>query len=57
MVIQRTPDFHLLHKVRGLIYIYIYNIHVKNMNKHDTGNCEFCGQEETFEHIMLECGK
>lgn len=28
----------------------------KKMGKHDTGTCDFCGQE-TFEHVVLECKK
>lgn len=27
------------------------------MNKNETGNCERCGPQETFEHVMLEYGK
>ncbi len=27
------------------------------MGKHDTGRCEFCGQEETVEHVILYCQK
>ncbi len=23
------------------------------MGKHDTGRCEFCGQEESVEHVIL----
>lgn len=33
------------------------NSTLKKMGKHDTGTCDFCGQEETFEHVVLECGK
>lgn len=33
------------------------NYKLKKRNKHETGNDEFCGQEEKFEHVMLECGK
>lgn len=25
------------------------------MRKHDTGTCEFCGHEETSQHVMLFC--
>lgn len=28
----------------------------KKMGKHDTGTCDFCGQE-SFEHVVLECKK
>ncbi len=27
------------------------------MGKHDTGRCEFCGQEESVEHVILYCQK
>lgn len=27
------------------------------MNKHETGDYAFCGQEETFERVMLECAE
>ena len=27
------------------------------MGKRDTGGCEFCGQEETVEHVMIYCQK
>ncbi len=27
------------------------------MSKHDTGRCEFCGQEESVEHVILYCQK
>ncbi|XP_037531102.1 uncharacterized protein LOC119408373 [Nematolebias whitei] len=28
-----------------------------NIQKHDTGQCEHCGQEETIEHVILVCQK
>ncbi len=27
------------------------------MGKHDTGRCEFCGQEESVERVILYCQK
>lgn len=30
---------------------------LKKMNKHETGDYEFCGQEETFERVTLECAE
>ncbi len=27
------------------------------MGKHDTGRGEFCGQEESVEHVILYCQK
>lgn len=33
------------------------NSTLKKMGKHDTGTCDFCGQEESFEHVVLECNK
>ncbi len=27
------------------------------MGKHDMGRCEFCGQEESVEHVILYCQK
>ncbi len=27
------------------------------MGKHDTGRCEFCGQEESVKHVILYCQK
>lgn len=30
---------------------------LKKMNKHETGDYAFCGQEETFERVMLECAE
>lgn len=25
------------------------------MGKHNTGRCEYCGQEETIEHVIVHC--
>ena len=27
------------------------------MGKHDTGRCDYCGQEETVEHVLMHCRK
>ncbi len=32
------------HKIKYTLY---------KMGKHDTGRCEFCGQEESVEHVIL----
>ncbi len=31
-----------------------FNSTLYKMGKHDTGRCEFCGQEESVEHVLSE---